>query len=139
MARRAGGGVGAATWAAIFFGITTIVATILAIVAYSDIEKERADRQVAQDIVRKWVSDAERNNDDFWRESEGAKKAGKSKKARKAKIEKRLDAVKKKSEELKGLAKTISGLKSKHDAVISRQGSQMAKLATQLKKKKKKR
>ena len=55
----------------------------------------------------------------------------------KAKVEKRLSDVKARSEELKRLAKTIQGLKSQHDSVMSRQGAQLAQLAAQVKKKKK--
>ena len=59
-------------------------------------------------------------------------------KAQKAQIEKRLAAVKKKADELRELTKTIATLKKKHGEVLSRQGSQLATLEAQLKKKKKK-
>lgn len=65
-----------------------------------------------------------------------AKQYAADQKALKAKVEKRLADVKTRSDELKKLAKTIEGLKSQHDSVMSRQGAQLAQLAAKAKKKK---
>ncbi len=77
-ARRAPGSGKGAIFAAAFFAITTLTATILAIVAYGDLDKQRKDAEQARQELRNFATDAELSTTDVGRLLGEAKKNNRS-------------------------------------------------------------